>query len=252
MRNFFCFLFLSALLSLNCNEAGQQKIRIAAAANLQFAIKPLSEAFTVETGYACEVIIASSGKLTAQIVQGAPFDIFLSADMKYPQKLSTEGLLQGPPEVYAYGHMILWSMKKELLRSPDSLNLEQINYFAIANPKTAPYGRAAVEVLEYYKLLKKLEPKLVYGENIAQANQFITTQAADLGFTAKSTIKALHLANRGFWLEVDPKSYTPISQGVALLKSSENPASRQFYDFLFSAKGKEILNTFGYTTSIEK
>lgn len=252
MKKYLVVLLCSFLFFYNCKKNNQTKLRIAAAANMQFATEALSQAFQTQTGQDCEVIIGSSGKLTAQIIQGAPFDIFLSADMKYPQKLFEKDLLLKEPKVYAYGHLILWSMNEKLLASPDSLDWSKVDHVAMANPKTAPYGRAAMEVLEHYDLSEKLKSRIVYGENIAQTNQFIASGAAELGFTATSISFVPHLKKQGHWFLLDSATYQPIQQGVALLKQADHPAAVQFYDFLFSDKGKEILNTFGYTTTTGK
>lgn len=243
------YLLFSVLLLSSCQEEKHQKLTIATAANMQYVIKALQQSFTEETGIACEIIIGSSGKLTAQIIQGAPFDVFLSADMKYPETLFEKQLTIGAPKAYAYGNLILWSVAEEVEPSFDLLTEKSIKHIAIANPKTAPYGRAAMEALEHYGLLDSIKNKLVYGESIAQTNQFITTKSAVIGFTAKSTPIASNLSDQGKWLEIPSDAHRPIAQGIVLLKATKLPVAQaqKFYDFLFSAKGKEILNNFGYS-----
>lgn len=237
------FSFLSG-----CHQTDSQKLTIATAANLQFAMKEISKTFTEETGIACEIITGSSGKLTAQILEGAPYDIFLSANMKYPNELHRQGLTTKPPEIFAYGKLVLWSLRNSLQPSIGLLTDSEISHIAVANPKTAPCGTAAIEVLEKQNMLKIVEPKLVFGESIAQTNQFITSQAAEIGFTAKSVVVSPAMKGKGSWKEIDQDDYTPIAQCVVLLKNQkvESKHAQDFYKFLFSNKGREILVAFGY------
>ncbi len=250
MKKIMWFVFIWLFL-MNCNDENENKLTIATAANMQYAIKVLTKDFTKETGIECVTVISSSGKLTAQIHQGAPFDIFLSADMKYPNALFDKKLAIDAPEIYAYGSLILWTTKKDSQPSIESLSKSEVNHIALASPITAPYGVAATEVLNHFNLFKKVESRLVYGESIAQTNQFITTQAADLGFTSKSVLFAPTLKEKGQWIEIPANLYTPIAQGLVILKSPEKNTeqAQKFKDFLISSKGKEILNNFGYKTT---
>ena len=175
----------------NCNRSKDQILTIAVASNMQFAIQEITKAFTEESGIPCQTIISSSGKLTAQIKEGAPYDIFVSANMKYPNSLYDENLTTSRPKIYAFGKLVLWSKNKEIEPSTNILTDKNIKHIALANPKNAPYGKAAIETLEHFDIYKKVEKKLIYGESIAQTNQFITTQAAQIGFTALSIIYAL-------------------------------------------------------------
>lgn len=239
-----------SILSLSCNKNKQEKLTIATAANMQFAMKALIKAFSSETGIECEPIISSSGKLTAQIKEGAPFHVFVSADMKYPTDLYNSGFTYSKPKIYAYGKLVLWSMVQDFELSIDVLAGDNVKHIALANPKTAPYGTAAIEVLNYYQLLEKVENKLVYGESISQTNQFITTTAAELGFTSKSVVLSPDIKGQGNWVAIDPDIYTPIEQGIVILKSSNEffEEAQQFYNFLFSNKAQETLEKFGYLT----
>ena len=245
------FLIALEIVCLGCGNRNRTKLTIAVAANMQFAMEELKQAFVEDTGIDCETIIGSSGKLTAQIREGAPFDILVSADMKYPAELYKWQLTLEEPEIYAYGRLVLWSMVDNLEPDVDLLTSDEISHVALANPKTAPYGAAAVEVLQHYRIRKRLESKLVYGESIAQTNQFITSKAAEIGFTAKSVVLSPTINGRGKWLELEPDIYTPIAQGIVLLRhrKSQQANAQKFRDFLFSKKGKEILNKFGYSTS---
>ncbi len=215
-------------------------------------MKELTKEFTQEFGVKCEVIISSSGKLTAQIKEGAPYDIFASANMKYPEELFTTGFSIKKPKIYALGKLVLWTMIDTLKPSIKILSNKSIKHIASANPKTAPYGIPSENVLKHYNLFNNLQHKLVYGESIAQTNQFITTMAAEIGFTAKSVVLSPYIKGKGNWIDIDPNSYKPIKQGVVILKNGPGLAKQKelFYKFLFSEKGKHILNKFGYSTDL--
>jgi len=242
-------LILLIFLIISCTSKKEDKLNIATAANMQFVMQELTQTFSQNTGISCDIIISSSGKLTAQIKEGAPYDIFVSANMKYPNKLYELGLTAAKPKIYAFGKLVIWTMDTQL--SPDfiSLNRKYVKHIAIANPKTAPYGMAALEVLKNKNIYDKLRHKLVFGESIAQTNQFIISNAAEIGFTSKSIVLSQIIKGKGNWKEVDSSLYSPIAQGVVLLKnrSIHLDKSQRFQDFLFSAKGKEILNKFGYS-----
>jgi len=227
-----------------------QDITVAAAANVQFTLDDLKAEFTKETGVGVKTVIGSSGKLTAQAENGAPFDVFLSADMKYPTKLYKDGFSSAAPQVYAYGTLVLWTMKDvDLSKGIAVLNDAHVQKIAIADPKVAPYGREAVNTLKFYKLYDPLQKELVLGESISQANQFITTGAADIGFTAESVVLAPNMRAQGKWMEVDPQAYKPIAQGVVVLKYASTEHSKEaqeFYHFLFSTPARGIFKKYGY------
>lgn len=243
------FLVMSLVLFSCKNETSKPALSIAASANMQFAISEITEAFTARTNVPCELIVASSGKLTAQIVEGAPFDVFLSADLKYPNELYQKDYTNAPPKVYAYGKLVLWTLDKDVQPSLLSLKTDQVKHIAMAHPKTAPYGKAALEVLNHHSLYDSVRDKLIYGESISQINQFVNTQAAQFGFTSKSVVLAPNLKGKGQWLELDADSYTPIAQGIVLVnqKTQENPDAKQFYDFIFSEEARNILKKYGYS-----
>ncbi|MCI0695209.1 molybdate ABC transporter substrate-binding protein [candidate division KSB1 bacterium] len=227
-----------------------QEIIVAVAANVQFAAQDIEKAYEQKSGFAIKTVISSSGKLTAQIQNGAPFDVFLSADMKYPDTLFAAEFAGAKPRVYAYGALVLWTMKEVDLSGGIKILLEdKIQKIAVANPKTAPYGAEAIKVLKHYQMYESVMPKLVYGESIAQVNQYIFSQAAEVGITAKSVVLSPQMRGKGKWLEIDPVAYSPIAQGAVILKhgAMNHPqASQKFYDFLFSEAAKKILKDYGY------
>ncbi len=232
-------------------KKGYKKVTVAVAANMQYAMTALKTNFEKETGIRVEVILGSSGKLTQQIQEGAPFDVFISADTKYPQTLWQRKLTSDTPRVYAKGVLVLWTARNDLKPEVNLqlLLMENVKKIAIANPKTAPYGQAAVELLKHYKLYDALQQKFVYGESITQTNQFIMSQSADIGFTAKSAVLSDELKGKGSWVELDHKAYTEIDQAAVLLKhgvETNKDTSAKFYAYLFSAEAKKILKRFGY------
>jgi molybdate transport system substrate-binding protein len=243
------FLLFLAFGLHGCNSSKEEKLTIATAANMQFAMEELTQVFAEETGIKCEVITGSSGKLTAQIKEGAPFDIFVSADMKYPDELFQSGFTIGESEIYAFGKLILLSMHNDIHPTLDLLKNKRIKHIAVANPKTAPYGITAMEVLKTLKLQDSLADKFVFGESVSQTNQFILSKVAEVGFTAKSVVMSENMRGKGNWKEIDENLYTPIAQGIVLLntRNTKSKEAQKFKVFLFSENSKEILNKFGYS-----
>ena len=251
MKYFFAILtFLLALKFGNAVYAAPQ-ITVAAAANVQYALDELKAEFKKETGIDVSVIIGSSGQLTAQIKAGAPYDVFISADMKYAEALYRDKAAVVSPKVYASGSLVVWSMKKKIKFDKELKILlsSSVKKIASANPATAPYGAAAIEALKYLGIYDKIKSKLVYGESIAQANQFIYSKAVDAGFTAKSVVLSPQMKGKGTWKEIDPGAYKPIEQGCVILKygyDNHKDESEKFFRFLFSQKAKDILVKYGY------
>jgi molybdate transport system substrate-binding protein len=233
------------------HTASAATLTVAAAANLQYALDEIKTEFKKEAGQDLQLSYGSSGKFVAQIINGAPFDVFLSADMTYPDYLYQQSYATATPKIYAYGSLVLWSIKKQDLSQWKSLLIgNSIAKIALANPKTAPYGKEALNALNYYKLDARLKPKLVFGDSISQTNQYIHSGLADIGFTAKSVVFSREMKNLGSWIEIPSESYQPIAQGAVILKHGKenNPiAAQQFYDFLSSAKAHAIFQKSGYT-----
>jgi molybdate transport system substrate-binding protein len=184
------------------------------------------------------LIFASSGKLTAQIMHGAKYDIFLAANMKYPFVLYKKRIALTKPKIYAYGAIVLFSRKplkedyKKIILNADSI--------AIANPRTAPYGMAAVEFLKNTGLYDKVKDKLVYADTVSAAFNY-SLHSTDIGIIAKSLLFSPNTKKYKNWIDL-PNKYTPISQGVVLL----NKKAENFYNFLFSNDAKEVLKKYGY------
>lgn len=243
------FAFLLAIQTLSL--LAQPKITVAVAANMQYTMQELIAEFNKTDKTKIDVVLGASGKLTQQIQNGAPFDIFISADKEFPQKLANNKLTLEAPKVYAQGLLVLWSVKQNIQPANDLKLLlgSNIKNIAIANTKTAPYGSAAEAILKKYGLYDKVSSKLVTGESISQTSQFIATQNADIGFTAKSIVISKEMQGKGKWVELNSQHYPPIEQSAALLqhaKQNNEAAARKFYNFLYSAKAKAIYNKFGY------
>ena len=225
-----------------------QEINIAVAANVSYAIEELVTLFEKQHPETkVRVTLGSSGKLTAQISNGAPYDLFMSANMAYPQALYDANLSQTPPESYAQGQLALFSGKAQDVNiSLALLQNREIKRIAIANPKTAPYGKATQELLENAHLYKELKPKFVYGESIAQTISYTIT-ATDFGIIAASALYSKQMSaykKDVNWVLLDNTLYTPIKQGMILLHPSAE--STEFYQFILSSEAQSIFKSYGY------
>jgi molybdate transport system substrate-binding protein len=230
-----------------------ETVSVAAAANLVYALDALNAAFR-QAAPAVTVTTATgaSGSLVAQLRNGAPFDVFLSADLDYPRALINDGEADASSlTTFATGRLVLWTTRPGL--SLDDLAAAvrnpAVKKLAVANPATAPYGRAARQTLEKLGLWADAQPKLVVGENISQTAQFIETGNADAGFVALSLVLSPKLADRGRWAEIPPALYASVPldhAGVLTKRGARNPAARRYLEFLASAPAKKILRDFGY------
>lgn len=242
-------LFLASVMLGASLLAGE--ISVAVAANLSDVIEVFKTEFAkTNPNTKVNTVLGASGKFTTQIKSGAPFDLFLSADMKFPESLYAENIAVTKPVVYASGALAMVSTKGlDLSKGMAIVADPKVEKVAIANPKTAPYGTASVEAFKNANVFDKVEPKLVQGDSIGQALQFAMT-AADVGFVNASAFYSdkMKAYKKGVqWVDVDPKLYTPIAQGIVLLKQAENNAeAKAFYDFLLSAKAKQIFKNYGY------
>jgi molybdate transport system substrate-binding protein len=233
-----------------------QVLRVAVAANAQVLIKKLQADFFNKTRIKMETIVGASGKLTTQIMNGAPYDLFLSADTEFPDQLYAKGFGLQKPKIYAIGSLIICCNAKINLRDwQNAISDAKAGRIAIANPKTAPYGKAAEEALTYYNLKRKITPKLVYAESISQVNTYIQTGAVSIGFTTESFLYENIDHSRLKWARVDPKSYKAIEQGAILLTYSKKgmlKAATQFYEYLSTASAQNIIRKSGYHLPVVK
>lgn len=236
--------YLLCLYSVISCKNENPKLLIAVSSNAKEAISHIAAEFEIQYDIKTEIISSSSGKLSTQIEQGAPFDLFFSADLKYPEYLLNKKIGYDSVLKYAEGRLVLWSTKLDTI---PNLEADKINKIAIANPELAPYGKAAIQYLNGIGLQEKLKDKLIYGESISQTNQYILNGSVDLGFTALSIVSAPEMKSKGVWKELDGDLYSPVEQGFIILNRNKNTI--QFRDFIFSSKSQKILNDFGYFTS---
>jgi molybdate transport system substrate-binding protein len=242
---------LLCLLMLACG-ARAQTLRVAAAADLQFAMNDLGGQFEKKTGTKVAVSYGSSGNFRAQIENGAPFDVFFSADAQYPQQLVTAGVADSQSLfVYALGHLVLWAPGAENLQVAkkgfDVLKDPGVTRIAIANPEHAPYGRAAVAALQKAGLYDQVKAKLVYGENISQTAQFVQSGSAQVGLIALSLTFAESMKGGDQW-EVPLDLYPTMQQeAVIVTKSPNKKVAQAFLDFVKSEDGRKTLAKYGLT-----
>ncbi len=237
------------------SQSGQssKKIQIAAAADLKFVLDEIVKEFEhARPGVDVRVSYASSGSIYAELSNQAPFDIFCSADLSYPHKLKDEGLaLDGAVFTYAVGRLVLWAPK------PSSIDLEHlgsaalqqpsVRHISIANPTYAPYGRAAEAALRALGFYDSVKDKIVLGENVAQAFQFVQSGAADIGIISLSLALAPDVRNLGKYWQIPPDKYPPLEQGGIILKWARDPSeAREFRAFLLGATARSILKRSGY------
>lgn len=243
-------LLAASLIALAPLSVLADEIKVAVAANFLKTIETLSKNFEQQTGNIVKVSGGPTGKLYAQIENGAPFDIFFSADQKSTKKLEDEGKIKaGSRFVYAQGRVSLWmSNVPSGVDATEVLKKGDFKHIALANPKAAPYGVAAEQTLEKLGLLEKLRPKFVMGENIGQTYQFVATGNAELGFVAHSYVVDPNHVNKGSYWLVPASYHLPLNQDVVVLKRAENnKVAQAFIDYVRSAEGKKIIEESGYT-----
>jgi molybdate transport system substrate-binding protein len=252
---------LSAVLASGCGSsgpatrAGRAQVRVAAAADLNAALGDLIARFSA--GHAVDVSVSygSSGTFFSQILNGAPFDIFLSADVDYPRQLADRGLtLAGGNFEYAVGRLVLWTpptpgagVQGGGVTTLASLTGDAVKHVSIANPEHAPYGRAAVAALRTAGVYDAMKPKIVYGENVAQALQFAQSGSADVAIVAMSLALSPNLKGGGSWVEVPADSYPRLEQGGAILRGVKDvEAAMAFRAFLTGPDGRAVLQQYGF------
>ncbi len=226
-----------------------QELTVAAAADLTYCIPVIDDAFQkANPGAVVKVSFGSSGNFFQEIRNGAPFDVFLSADMQYPTSLAKEGLVEAPVK-YAEGRLILWTMKSDVdvSRGLAVLRDPAVKHVAVANPDHAPYGRAAKAALIHEHLWEELTPKFVFGENIAQTAQYVQTGNADAGLVAMSLVAAPKFAHAGHYYEIPAEDYPPLDQAAAVTKAGGgNALAKAYVAFLQTGQARKILEQFGF------
>lgn len=230
----------------------QKPPTIAAAANLNFALKEIADAFAHARGMRVELVFGSSGTLTRQIRDGAPFELFLAADEDFPNQLAAAGLTRDAGAVYAVGRLVVFAPKGSPLTVDEKLDglarlatAGGVTRLAIANPEVAPYGKAAEAVLRKRGLWDTIRPRLVLGDTVAQAAQFATTGNAVGGLIAYSLVLAPDFEDRGTYAVIPDADYPPLRQRMVLLKRA-SPTTTQFYDYVLSNAARPIFQKHGY------
>jgi molybdate transport system substrate-binding protein len=228
-----------------------QEITVAAAADLQFAMQDIAARFQKETGKTVKVIYGSSGNFFQQIQNGAPFDVFFSANLDYTKKLEAAGLTEaGSYYQYAKGKIVIWVLndsKLDLSSSLKALLDPSIKKIAIANPEHAPYGQAAVAAMKNENIYEKVKDKFVLGENISQTASFVVSGSADVGIVALSLALSPNMKDKGRYAEVPAGEYPPIEQACVILSSSKNKeTARQFLSFFKATAIGELLKDYGF------
>lgn len=241
---------LAACLLLYSFAAQAETVLVAVASNFTKPMSEIAAEFEKQTGYGANLAFGSSGKFASQLLNGAPFEVFLSADDEKPLRLEQEGVaLAGSRFTYALGTLVLWSAKPGAVDADGQiLHNGSFRHLALADPKLAPYGVAAVEVMNKLKVYDKLQPLLVYGENISQAQEFVSTGNAELGFIALSQVNADGggIGEGSGWV-VPTELHTPIRQDAVLMKAgAQNPAAPALMAFLKSPAALAIIERYGY------
>jgi molybdate transport system substrate-binding protein len=237
-------------LSMAVLPARSETINVAAASDLNFALQEIISTFEHETGNRVHLTLGSSGNFYAQILNGAPFDVFLSADMDYPKQLEAKGYaVPGSAFTYGLGALALWVPKESSIKV-DKLGMQglldpSVRKIAIANPEHAPYGRAAVAAMMSAKIYDRVKPKLVLGENVSQAAQFVQSGAAEIGIIALSIAVSAPMRDSGRYWIVPADTYPLLEQGAVLLKHA-GPAAKEFHQWLHRSEAQRILFKYGF------
>lgn len=232
-----------------------ESVTIAAAADLSYCLEDINAAFKkAHPDAELKVSSGSSGNFTTQIKNGAPFEVFLSADVSFPRELIKAGFAdENTLQVYAVGRIVLWTSTPDKVDVTKGFDLLRdangpVKRLAVANPDHAPYGRAAKEALQHEKLWDAVQPRVVLGENIAQTAQFVETGNADAGFVALSLVLSPKLSKVGKWWEVPADTYSKLEQGVVLTKvGANNPLAKAYVEFLKTDEARAIFDRYGFT-----
>lgn len=244
----------AALATVLALSAHAEKITVAAAADLKFAMDEILTNFKkANPGQDVVVVYGSSGKFHTQIQQDAPFDIFFSADIAFPQELVKAGLAAAEVKPYAIGRIVLWSTTMDASKMTlASLTDPKVTRIAMANPKHAPYGKRAEEALRAAGLWDKVEPKLIYGENIAATAQYVQTGNVQVGLIALSLAMNPELASKGGYTLIDDKLHSPLEQGFVITKrAASNPLAKRFADYMSSKAARAVMTKYGFVLPAE-
>jgi len=242
------FLFVISSLFVT-TAAHAEKITVAAAADLKFAMDEIVIGFKKNhSGDEVQVVYGSSGKFHTQIQQGAPYDLFFSADISFPRELAKQGQAASEVTPYAVGRIVLWSAEMDATKMTlATLSDSKIAKIAIANPKHAPYGKRAEEALQSTGLLEKVQPKLVFGENISQAAQYVLSGNAQVGIIALSLVLNSELSKRGGYFLIPDTLHNPLEQGFIITKlGASKPLAKIFADFMGSKDARSIMTKYGF------
>ncbi len=239
---------LCVITTLTVTPASAEHVLVAVAANFVPPFREIAIEFETVTGHTLRVAAGSSGNFYSQIKNGAPFDLFLSADVERPKLLESEGLgVKDSRFTYAIGRLTLWSPNPDLVKGEQTLRSERFKHLVIANPKTAPYGVAAMQTMQKLEVWENMQPRIVMGENLGQTMGFIESGNAELGFVALSQVIDPKLKGKGSRWDVPSHLHEPIKQDAILLtKGKENAAAKALMEFLGSPKSKTIIERYGY------
>jgi molybdate transport system substrate-binding protein len=251
--SFILLVVFASLFSLNCSrgtptnkQAASPEITVAAAANLTDAFTEMGTLFTAQTGVRVRFSFGATADLAKQIENGAPFDVFASADVEHVEKLNAKGLLvPGTNKLFARGRLVLWIPPGSnlTLNRIEDITRPEVERIVIAKPDLAPYGRATVEALRQLNLWTQIEPKVIYGQNVSQAKQYAATGNAEVAFIPLALVKA----NEGRIIEIDERLHQPIDQAIAVIKDSpQQEAAGRFVTFVLSPEGQALLERYGY------
>jgi len=250
------FIITAILIGTFSSAAVAGEVLVAAASDLSFPIKEIIAQFEKQSGHAVKLTLGSSGNFQAQIINGAPFDVYISADVDYIRQLDQRGLVEANTLfIYAVGRLVIWVPNGSPLDvkklGMQALVQPSVKRIAIANPDVAPYGRAAVGALRHYNLYERVAPRLVLGENVAQAAQFVSSRAADVGIIAHSLALSDPMRTAGKFWEIPLDTYPKLDQGMAILaqarKANHLEAAKAFYSWFQNETSRAILAKYGFS-----
>ncbi len=240
------FGFVLLIFSSACSSESKTKLRIACAANLEYSMEEIATEFEKDCDCEVEIITASTGQLTNQIIQGAPYDVFISASLKYNDALRKEDVIEGKIAIFAKAKLILWSTTLSDIDENFLINGKFTN-IAIPNPTTAPIGKVAEDYLKSQNYLNYLRGRIIYGSSVSQVNQMIASGNVDLGITTESALHNPNLKNKGSWHAISPFKHQKTYQTAVVVKNSqEKDLAIKFRDFLSEEKAQKIILLNGY------